>query len=238
MNGQRPERDDRLRPKRRGVAAAVVVWGVAVLHVGCVGETNANAHAANRSEEPRRAVEPGGLDSVPADTGTVSGGGAQAEPMSSKGSPAGSAGVPPPELIVPVLGIRPEELKNNFGTRRGDRRHEGIDIVAPRGTPVVAAVDGWVWKIHWDPRGGQGVYLLDSSSSYILFYAHLDGYAEGLREGKPVRQGEVLGYVGSTGNVRGSPHLHLRIGRIRTPERWWEDEPLNPYTLLQQPVLH
>lgn len=108
--------------------------------------------------------------------------------------------------------------------------------MAARGTEVIASVDGWVWRMQWDQRGGRILFLVDSSLEYLVLYAHLDGYAEGLVEGQPVRRGEVLGYVGRTGNVRGSAHLHLQVGQIRSPDRWWEEERLDPYPLLVAPV--
>lgn len=159
-------------------------------------------------------------------------------PMPTKGVSSGARrGAPPPELAIPVLGVEAGDLEDNYGVPRGpSRRHEGIDIWAPRGTAILAAVDGWVWGMKWNRRGGRILYLLDSSFEYVLMYAHLDGYADGLEVGQAVRRGEVLGYVGTTGNVRGSPHLHLRVGRIHSPDRWWDDVPLNPYPLLVRSV--
>lgn len=157
--------------------------------------------------------------------------------MPQKGSPGGadSFGVPPPRLLVPVRGVRVEDLVDSFGAARGSRLHRGLDIMAPRGTEVLASVDGWVWRMQWDQRGGRILFLLDSSHEYLLLYAHLDGYATGLSEGQSVRRGEVLGYVGRTGNVSGSSHLHLQIGQIRSLDRWWEEEWLNPYPLFMAP---
>lgn len=144
----------------------------------------------------------------------------------------GDAELAPPALDPPVLGVGLASIRDNFGDPRGARRHEGVDILAPRGTPALAAVDGWIWEMKWDGLGGRTLFLMESSGRYILLYAHLDAYADGMAVGRPVRRGEVLGYVGRTGNVVGSPHLHLGLGRIRSAERWWESVPIDPYPLL------
>jgi murein DD-endopeptidase MepM/ murein hydrolase activator NlpD len=138
------------------------------------------------------------------------------------------------DALVPVLGITRDQLRDSFGNARKGHRHNGIDIMAPRGTPVVAAVDGSVLKLKWDRGGGRTVRLLDSSGRFIFYYAHLSGYARGLQEGEAVRKGQVLGYVGRTGTVKGSSHLHLGIASLLgDSEHWWKIRPLNPYTLLR-----
>lgn len=129
-------------------------------------------------------------------------------------------------IEMPVFGVRPEALENTFGAPRdgGRRRHRGIDIFAPKGTPVIAASDGLISFIGTQSKAGKCVWLVNDSG-VSFFYAHLDRFAAGLYEGKPVRSGDVLGYVGRTGNARKSGHhLHFAIHR--------ESQALNPYTYL------
>jgi peptidoglycan LD-endopeptidase LytH len=138
-------------------------------------------------------------------------------------------------LLVPVEGIRPEQLRNTYdAARSGGRRHDAIDIHAPRGTPVVATADGTILKLHSGARGGLSIYQLDNDGRTRYYYAHLDRYAAGIHEGVPVRQGDVIGYVGDTGNAqKGDYHLHFSVARLVTRSRWWDGVNLNPYTLLR-----
>ena len=139
------------------------------------------------------------------------------------------------ELELPVRGVDDDDLRDTFSDARGKRAHEAIDIMAPRGTPVVAVEDGVIAKV-FNSQGGGGLtlYQFDPTSTYCYYYAHLDGYANGIREGTRVRRGQVIGYVGSTGNASPTaPHLHFAIFRL-TPERqWWKGEPINPYPVLK-----
>jgi murein DD-endopeptidase MepM/ murein hydrolase activator NlpD len=115
-------------------------------------------------------------------------------------------------LAFPVRGISPRASHGPFGTPRdaGRRRHEGIDIFAPRGTPVVAAADGWITGSTTNRLGGNVVWLWSPSRRVALYYAHLDRHA--VSRGERVQEGDVLGYVGTTGNARGTPpHLHFGI---------------------------
>lgn len=136
--------------------------------------------------------------------------------------------------LIPVLGITRDQLHDSFGNPRPGHHHAGIDIPAPKGTPVVAAVDGSVLKMKWDNGGGRTIRLLDESGKFVFYYAHLSGYARGLQEGAPVRKGQVLGYVGRTGRVIGSSHLHLAVASLLDDaDHWWNARPLNPYVLLK-----
>jgi hypothetical protein len=135
------------------------------------------------------------------------------------------------DLILPVSGIGGIELRDSFFDPRNGRTHEALDIMAPRHTPVVAADDGTIAKLFFSQGGGGiTIYQFDPSRTFSYYYAHLDRYAEGLREGQQVRRGDVIGYVGSTGNASASaPHLHFAIFRL-TPERqWWKGDAINPY---------
>ncbi|MBC5783270.1 M23 family metallopeptidase [Ramlibacter sp. USB13] len=138
-------------------------------------------------------------------------------------------------LVVPVAGIAPSRLADNFEQSRGSRKHEAIDILAPAGTPVVALDDGRITKLFTSKPGGLTIYQYDPDGKLAYYYAHLQRYAEGLREGQEVHRGDVIGYVGSTGNADpGTPHLHFAVFRLGDPPKWWEGEAVNPYPALSR----
>lgn len=137
-------------------------------------------------------------------------------------------------LMVPVAGVAPDRVPDTFlaGRDGGSRTHHALDILAPRGTPALAADDGRVLRVSENRLGGRTVYLLDLAQRFVYYYAHLDSYRKGLRDGMTVRRGEVLGYVGTTGNApRNTPHLHFQAMRYR-PDRYWDGEPVNPRPFL------
>ena len=135
-------------------------------------------------------------------------------------------------LRVPVEGFDLRGLRDNFAEKRGARVHEAIDLLAPRGTPVVAVDDGVVKKLFTSAAGGLTVYQYDPGETYSYYYAHLDRYAEGLAEGKFLKKGDRVGYVGTTGNAPpGTPHLHFTIYKLPADKKWWEGTPINPYPL-------
>ncbi|MGK2857657.1 MAG: M23 family metallopeptidase [Thermoanaerobaculia bacterium] len=141
----------------------------------------------------------------------------------------------PRPLIVPVAGVARSSVRDMFDEGRGDHRHEAIDIMAPRGTPVLAADDGVVAKIWTSKAGGLTVYVFDPDERFCYYYAHLDRYAAGLREGQRVRRGDVIAYVGSTGNAApDAPHLHFALIRLDSDKRWWKGTYVNPYPLLME----
>jgi murein DD-endopeptidase MepM/ murein hydrolase activator NlpD len=139
-------------------------------------------------------------------------------------------------LAVPVEGVRRSDLRDTFTDARegGAHAHEAIDIMAPRRTPVRAVEDGTIQKLFTSKAGGLTIYEFEPSGTFCYYYAHLDGYAEGLHEGQAVHKGDLIGYVGSTGNASpDAPHLHFSIFRL-TPERqWWKGEPIDPYPALR-----
>jgi len=138
-------------------------------------------------------------------------------------------------LIVPVRGIEPTQLRDTYDEQRGggSRTHEALDIPAPRGTPVLSATGGRVLKLFESKAGGHMVYAADSSERFILMYAHLDSYANGLAEGQPLTRGQVIGAVGTTGNAPPNlPHLHFAIARSNDVKVWWKGMPVNPYPVL------
>jgi murein DD-endopeptidase MepM/ murein hydrolase activator NlpD len=148
-------------------------------------------------------------------------------------------GIRPRGLIVPVENVRPSSLLDTFTQERDGRAHEAIDIMAPRGTPVIATDDGTVEKLFASRPGGLTIYQFDPTRTWCYYYAHLDHYAYGLKEGMQVRKGQVLGYVGSTGNASpAAPHVHFAIFKLGPDKRWWEGVPINPYPILAVPGSH
>jgi len=141
---------------------------------------------------------------------------------------------PGASLAVPVRGVRAEQLRDTYSApRSGGRVHSAIDIMAPRGTPVVAAGDGTILKLRTGGMGGVTVYQLARDGRTLYYYAHLQRYAAGIREGIPIQQGEVIAYVGDSGNAgAGNYHLHFSVSHLRDARRWWEGENVNPYPLL------
>jgi murein DD-endopeptidase MepM/ murein hydrolase activator NlpD len=140
------------------------------------------------------------------------------------------------DLTMPVSGVRPNQLVDTFTQAResGARTHNALDILAPRGTPVLAAAAGLVEKLFLSKDGGQTIYVRSPSRDLIYYYAHLDSYAPGLAEGQQVRAGQVLGSVGSTGDADpAAPHLHFEIMRTIPQAHWYDKaEDINPYPLL------
>jgi murein DD-endopeptidase MepM/ murein hydrolase activator NlpD len=151
-------------------------------------------------------------------------------------APADSSFVGKVNLIIPVAGVKPEQLLDTFYEARSEGRvHDAIDIMAPAGTPVLAAADGQIVKLFQSERGGTTIYQLGPSQDVIFYYAHLAGYAPGLAEGSNVRQGDVIAYVGDTGNAgTGNYHLHFSIALVSDPKRYWEGSYINPYPLLRR----
>ncbi len=154
-----------------------------------------------------------------------------------QGSPAAGSFVGQVNLIIPVSGVKPEQLIDTFGDARSEgRAHDAIDIAAAAGTPVIAASDGEVARLFQSERGGTTIYQLSPDKKLVFYYAHLQRYADGLYAGQFVRQGEVIAYVGDTGNAGvGNYHLHFSIAALTDPKRYWEGTNINPYPLLRKP---
>ncbi len=137
-------------------------------------------------------------------------------------------------LTIPVEGMTREQLVESFAEQRGTRVHEAIDILAPRNTPVRAVDDGTIARLFDSKAGGITIYQFDNTEQFCYYYAHLERYAEGLREGDRVRKGQIVGYVGTSGNAApDTPHLHFAVFQLTAAKRWWEGTPLNPYPLLR-----
>ena len=183
------------------------------------------AGAARHGNPSRGSIAP--VDPIP-EGGT----GASAPPPSAAAVPADLLAR---DLLLPVDGVRGTDLHaSSFTEARGERAHEAIDILAPRGTPVRAVDAGRIVKLFVSERGGLTVYQFDANERYCYYYAHLDRYAEDLTEGQEVRRGQIIGYVGTSGNAPpDTPHLHFAIFRLGPEKRWWDGEPIDPYTLLR-----
>lgn len=146
-----------------------------------------------------------------------------------------AAASPDGALVVPVAGVARGALRSSWGDERGGgtRRHHGIDIPAAAGTPVLAAAPGRIEKLFESRLGGTTLYLRSHDGRWIYYYAHLAGYAPGTAEGQRVRAGQPLGRVGDTGDAGpGNYHLHFGMQRMRSGERWWQGEDVDPFPLL------
>jgi murein DD-endopeptidase MepM/ murein hydrolase activator NlpD len=138
-----------------------------------------------------------------------------------------------PEIGLPIDGLNAANVRDTFDEIHSGHPHEAIDLPAPKGTPVHAVVAGIIRKLFLSRPGGTTIYEFDDAGAYCYYYAHLDRYAEGLREGMRVERGEVIGYVGSTGNADPeSPHLHFTIFELGPEKLWWKGKAINPYPAL------
>lgn len=147
-----------------------------------------------------------------------------------------ATGDTPSGLLLPVQGIAPSQLQDTFTDARSEGRvHDAIDIMATAGTPVLAVADGHVEKLFDSKRGGLTLYQFEPSGRWCYYYAHLQRYADGLAEKQTLKRGDVIGYVGSTGNANPeAPHLHFEVHALGPEKQWWKGESLNPYPLLKK----
>ena len=135
--------------------------------------------------------------------------------------------------MVPVAGVEPKQLRDTYSAARGSTLHAALDIVAPRGTPVLAVDEGRIFRLRTNAAGGITIYQLDAGERFVYYYAHLERYRDGLAEGKRVRQGDLLGFVGTTGNAPPNmPHLHFQLMRYLGSGKYSGGEPLNPLPFL------
>ena len=150
-------------------------------------------------------------------------------------SPADSAGaaLSGRRLLVPVAGIDAARILDSFFAPRGARTHNALDIMAPRGTPVVSADDGTVLRVSENRAGGLTVYTTDPERRLVYYYAHMDRYADGIAAGRPIARGDTIGFVGTTGNApRDIPHLHFQMMLMHPEGRYWAGTPVNPLPFL------
>jgi peptidoglycan LD-endopeptidase LytH len=229
------------------IAGAFVVSGIVWQYGNVIGSRAAGIqHPANLPAATERWRDQGQDSDVPileeADppaaprptpdsglAGTTGGGAAMAAP------PDSPAELEDRDLEIPVEGIAPDQLTRSFEQTRGaTRRHEAMDILAPRNTPVRAVEEGVIARLFHSKAGGITIYQFDPTERYCYYYAHLERYADGLREGARVRKGQVIGYVGTSGNApKDTPHLHFAVFRLTAEKRWWEGTPIDPYDVLR-----
>jgi peptidoglycan LD-endopeptidase LytH len=142
-----------------------------------------------------------------------------------------------PSIEAPLDSLKRSELYDSFNDIHNGHRHEAIDIMRPRGTPILAVADGVIRKLFLSRQGGLTIYEFDSSETYCYYYAHLDGYADDLHEGMPVVRGDVIGYVGTSGDAEPTaPQLHFAISLLGADKSWWKGAPIDPYPILLRAV--
>jgi murein DD-endopeptidase MepM/ murein hydrolase activator NlpD len=222
------------RQRIKSLVIAVAILTVLVIFLGWLGRRRAYQNALTLSVNPT-------LEPLPANSSSLSTPVTSSSNAAPAPTPSTPLATPPPfvltsTLIIPVAGVRPDQLIDTFTAARGEGRvHDAIDIAAPQGTPVLAAAGGKILKLFESKAGGTTIYQLSSDEKLIFYYAHLERYAEGLSEGRIVSQGETIAYVGDTGNAGpGNYHLHFSIAVTSDPKRWWEGVNINPYPLLRK----
>jgi peptidoglycan LD-endopeptidase LytH len=211
------------------IVAIAAVWASRDGTVARAIVPHADARAVRSNDDALSAVQqaPVGTSGPPA---------AASEPSP---EPAISAAVPADlaerDLEIPVRGVKAEALVRSFDQARGgNRQHEAIDILAPRDTPVVAVEDGRIARLFNSKAGGITIYQFDPAERFCYYYAHLERYADGLAEGQRVKKGQVIGYVGVSGNApKDTPHLHFAVFRLGPTKRWWEGTPIDPFDVLR-----
>ncbi|CAG2094106.1 M23 family metallopeptidase [Xanthomonas euroxanthea] len=215
--------------EREAPQAAVAPTSATASAVAAPAQTAGAGPAASSATAPAAATPD--VATSPS-TGTAGAADAPAVAASAPSPDAASAGS---GLLIPVQGISSGQLQNTFTDARSEGRvHDAIDILAPTGTPVIAVADGTVEKLFNSERGGLTIYQFDPAGTYCYYYAHLERYADGLADKQSIKRGQIIGYVGSTGNADpAAPHLHFEIHRLGPEKQWWKGEVLNPY-----PVLH
>lgn len=231
---RRGARDERLAP---WMAAAVILggWGIAAR---LIAPDPAPPPAASSTVMPPPAVEPTVESDAVAisETREVDDDVAATETVADDPDASGNlALLRARNLQIPVAGVDRRALASSFGDARGSSRvHEALDILAPRGTPVVATEAGTIVKLFQSVRGGTTIYQFDPTGAFCYYYAHLDSYAPGLVQGDTVERGQTIGYVGTTGNAPPqTPHLHFAIFRLGPERHWWEGVAIDPYQVLR-----
>jgi murein DD-endopeptidase MepM/ murein hydrolase activator NlpD len=210
-----------------GLACGVLVVGIGVWYRGAAGMVGSTIPAAQSQPLPQplpldqaTLPPPPPVSAPPAGT-----------PPTARGDADRSvdAGRPALRLALPLDTLKASALAESFYDKRDGRSHEAIDIPAPRGTPVRAVAEGNVAKLFTSKQGGLTVYQFDNTQTYCFYYAHLDKYAPGIQDGMLLRKGEVLGYVGTTGNApKNTPHLHFALFQLGPDKKWWSGKPLDP----------
>jgi len=222
----------RIRGRRSLLPLALLAGFLAgVVTDGWVRESRQPTPVSAAEEPAEMRAEPTIAPEPLPDTGQV----ISADPTTASAPAATGGNSWATRLRVPIDGISVESFKGGFSQLRGNRRHEGVDIIAPRGTPVHAVEDGRIAKLFFSRLGGRTIYEFEEPGRLCFYYAHLERYADGLHEGQSVSQGEVIGYVGTSGNAPpGTPHLHFEISELNPDRKWWQGRPLDPYLLFNQ----
>src|SRR5437899_7308177 len=216
--------------------AIVVAVGVLVVRLGRVSRNGRREVLTwSKSRSPVNQPMPSSSSPPQDNSGSVPSTPTSPTPDASPALPI-PEGAAPNKLIIPVAGVRPDQLRDTFSESRSEGRvHDAIDIAAPLGTPVLAAADGKIVKLFLSERGGTTIYQLSTDNKFVYYYAHLDRYAEGLTEGHFAKQGETIAFVGDSGNAgAGNYHLHFSIAIISDPKHYWEGVNINPYPLLKR----
>jgi murein DD-endopeptidase MepM/ murein hydrolase activator NlpD len=215
----------RFRPRRLSIAVTLACLGACTRPRVPIVASPAPVPSQRTSHSPSSSTAGSSGSSVPLATAAVLGTSAEADVEYVKSH----------RLQLPVAGIRPDQLADSFDEPRdGSRRHRAIDILAPRGTPVLAADDGHVLRVSWNSAGGNTVYATDVEGRIVYYYAHLDHYRESLAAGMPLAKGDTIGFVGTTGNApKDIPHLHFQIMRMPHDGKYWNGEPINPFSILR-----
>lgn len=212
--------DRRMHHARWGALALAALFALpaCTVAIGAAPDGSSAASSARRGDRPRDVLF------IPAARASESSALEMGEAVMAPGA----------SLMIPVRGISPHQLRDSYtDARSGGRVHNAIDIMAPGGAPVVAAADGTIRRLRTGGLGGITLYQVGADGVTLYYYAHLQRYAAGVREGMPVRRGEIIAYVGDTGNAGpGNYHLHFSVGRLTNPERWWDSQNVNPYPLL------
>ncbi len=222
-------------------AAVAIVAAIATLVARLSRMSKDGRSNVNRSSQLRRPAQPGtsptaDLPVQPQNPDVQPNPQIIASPLNNTSPTVSGASLPSQSLIIPVAGVRPDQLRDTFSESRSEGRiHDALDIPAPHGTPVVAAADGPIVKLFQSERGGTTIYQLSPDGKFVYYYAHLDRYADGLVENHYAKQGEIIAYVGDTGNAGpGNYHLHFSIAEISNPKDFWHGKNINPYPLLRK----
>lgn len=220
------------------LAAVAIVAAIATLVARLSRMSkNGRSNVGTSSQSPRPGASPSaGLPVQPQSSVVQPTPEVIAPPLNNTSPMVSGASLPAGSLIIPVAGVRPDQLRDTFSESRSEGKvHDALDIPAPRGTPVVAAAEGPIVKLFQSERGGTTIYQLSTDGKFVYYYAHLDRYAEGLVENHYAKQGETIAYVGDTGNAGpGNYHLHFSIAEISNPKDFWHGRNINPYPLLRK----
>jgi peptidoglycan LD-endopeptidase LytH len=160
---------------------------------------------------------------------------ASAVPGANRPKPAPAATSGSVSVRLPIDNMDLDAVKGGFYEARAGHRHEAVDILAPRNTPIHAVSDGTIAKLFVSKLGGNTIYQFDPSGQFAYYYAHLERYADGLRDGQAVAKGDIIGYVGTSGNApANTPHLHFGVFQLDQDQRWWDGKPLDPYEVFHK----